>query len=292
MVCGLVACGVVVCGGSGAQAIFVQTALLWRTVEGFLVSLLPSQPWRNATQGMVFCPNPFQVDTMWLAGHVHSSCTGLASAVALFEPWVCSVANNFGVLRHTNSPKVASRQCTSSQSRRSEGRSARLRGGSGAAIGSEGGPTCCPRTPTYGSSGRESGVHQTVTGQVGLIGTGTSQRTERVGRRTGPHGEVPRGDDPGSSCRTTTSRVRNDSTSHGPPEIERLKSLVAEIWKKRFRSLSVPSPDLVGGPDVSLQEWGALHDERVGRSKGAIMETLISRGSTWAANSDRFSPLA
>ena len=82
-------------------------------------------------------------------------------------------------------------------------------------------------------------------------------------------------------------------------ELERLRSRVAEMEiereearKKRVRSLSVPSPDLVGGPDVSLQEWGALHDQHVGQSQGAIMETLISRGSTLAKNSNRFSPLA
>ena len=68
-------------------------------------------------------------------------------------------------------------------------------------------------------------------------------------------------------------------------EIER-----EEVRKKRARSLSVPSPDLVGG-DVSLQEWGALQDQRVGQHQGAFMETLISRGST-LAQSNRFSPSA
>ena len=52
-----------------------------------------------------------------------------------------------------------------------------------------------------------------------------------------------------------------------------------EARKKRSRSLSVLSPDLVGGSDLTLQEWGA-HDEHVGRSKGAIMETLISQGNS------------
>ena len=82
-------------------------------------------------------------------------------------------------------------------------------------------------------------------------------------------------------------------------EVERLRARVAEMEtereearKKRSRSLSVPSPDLVGGPDLSLQDWGRLHDENVGRGKGAIMETLINRGSTLAVNSNRFSPLA
>ena len=82
-------------------------------------------------------------------------------------------------------------------------------------------------------------------------------------------------------------------------EIERLRSRVAEMEtereearKKRFGSLSVPSPDLVGGPDLSLQDWGALHDDHVGRGRGAIMETSTSRGSTLAANLNRFSRLA
>ena len=45
---------------------------------------------------------------------------------------------------------------------------------------------------------------------------------------------------------------------------------------------SVPSPDLIGGPELTLQEWLALHDQHVGQHKGAIMETLISRGNTLA----------
>ena len=80
-------------------------------------------------------------------------------------------------------------------------------------------------------------------------------------------------------------------------ELDRLRAQVKEMEtereearKKRSRSLSVPSPDLVGGSDLMLQEWGA--NEHVGRSRGAIMETLISRGSTLVANSNRFSPLA
>ena len=80
-------------------------------------------------------------------------------------------------------------------------------------------------------------------------------------------------------------------------ELDRLRARVAEmeierkeVRKKRSRSLSVPSPDLVGD-DVSLQERGALQDQRVGQQKGALMETLISRGST-LAQSNRFSPLA
>ena len=81
-------------------------------------------------------------------------------------------------------------------------------------------------------------------------------------------------------------------------ELDRLRARVAEmeiereeVSKKRSRSLSVPSPDLVGGPDVSLQEWGAPRDQRVGQHQGALMETLICRGST-LAQSNRFSPLA
>ena len=80
--------------------------------------------------------------------------------------------------------------------------------------------------------------------------------------------------------------------------LERLRAQVKEMEtereearKKRSRSLSVPSPNLIGGPDLSLQVWGALHDEHV-RGKGTIMETLTSRGSTLAASSNRFNPLA
>ena len=76
-------------------------------------------------------------------------------------------------------------------------------------------------------------------------------------------------------------------------ELDRLRARVAEmevereeVRKKRSRSLSVPSPDLVGGPDV--QDL-VLHDRRVGQHQGALMETLISRGST-LAQSNRFSP--
>ena len=67
-------------------------------------------------------------------------------------------------------------------------------------------------------------------------------------------------------------------------EVERLRSRVSEMEmereearKKRSRSLSVP--DLVGGPNLSLQEWRALHSQHAGQHRGAIMETLISRGS-------------
>ena len=45
-----------------------------------------------------------------------------------------------------------------------------------------------------------------------------------------------------------------------------------DVWKKRSRSLSAPSPDLVGG-DVSLQEWGTLQDQRVGQHQGALSWT-------------------
>ena len=79
-------------------------------------------------------------------------------------------------------------------------------------------------------------------------------------------------------------------------EVERLRSRVAEMEmereearKKRSRSLSVPSPDLIGSPDLALQ---ALHGQHTGQHRGAIMETLISRGSTLARSSNRFSPLA
>ena len=77
-------------------------------------------------------------------------------------------------------------------------------------------------------------------------------------------------------------------------DVERLRSRVAEMEmerdearKKRSRSLSVPSPDLVGSPDLALQ---ALHGQHTGQHRGAIMETLISRGSTLAQSSN-WSPL-
>ena len=80
---------------------------------------------------------------------------------------------------------------------------------------------------------------------------------------------------------------------HLVAELDRLRARVAEmeiereeVRKKRSRSLSVPSPNLVGGPDVSLQGLGA--QQRVGLHQGAFMETLIST----LAQSNRFSPLA
>ena len=86
----------------------------------------------------------------------------------------------------------------------------RLRGSSGVAVGHEGCETRCTRTPTGGSNGGVSGMHQTVIGQVGSIGTGARQRTERGGRRIGSHREVPRRDVPGSSrprCRNRAVEV-------------------------------------------------------------------------------------
>ena len=78
-------------------------------------------------------------------------------------------------------------------------------------------------------------------------------------------------------------------------ELDRLRGWVAEmevereeVRKKRSRSLSVPSPNLVGGTDV--QDL-VLHERRVGQHHIALMETLMSRGST-LAQSNRFSPLA
>ena len=79
-------------------------------------------------------------------------------------------------------------------------------------------------------------------------------------------------------------------------ELDRLRARVAEMEierderKKRSRSRSVHAAGLVDGPDVSLQEWGALHDQHVGQFQGANMETLMSRGST-PMQSNRFSPL-
>ena len=157
----------------------------------------------------------------------------------------------------------------------------RVRGGSWVTRSFEGGPTCNTRTSIGGSSGGVSGVHQEVTSQVSSIGTG--QGTERVGRRIGPHGEVreemtravpvhqpspTRLSQPGSptSLQKSSGSCRRDGVRQ------------EEARKKRSRSLSVLSPDLVGGPDLSLQHWGASHDDHVERGKGTIMETLISRG--------------
>ena len=41
---------------------------------------------------------------------------------------------------------------------------------------------------------------------------------------------------------------------------------------RQTRTLSVPSQDLVGGSDVSLQEWDALHDQRDGQQQGVLVE--------------------
>ena len=54
-----------------------------------------------------------------------------------------------------------------------------------------------------------------------------------------------------------------------------------EAQKKRSRSLSVPSSDLVGGPNLSLEEWGALHGQQVRQDRDG--------GSTLAQSSNRFS---
>ena len=70
-----------------------------------------------------------------------------------------------------------------------------------------------------GQQFRSLGAHQfaaSIGSQVSSIGTGTGQGTERVGRHIGAHGEVPRRDDQGSSCRAPTSRVQRDSASQGP----------------------------------------------------------------------------
>ena len=65
-------------------------------------------------------------------------------------------------------------------------------------------------------------------------------------------------------------------------KLDRLRARVAEmevereeVWKKRSRSLSVPSPDLVGGPNV--QDLVLTIDVLVTR-----VRSWISRGSTLA----------
>ena len=54
-------------------------------------------------------------------------------------------------------------------------------------------------------------------------------------------------------------------------EVEKLRSRILEMEmereearRKRSRSLSVPSSDLVGSPNLALQEWGALHGHQAG----------------------------
>ena len=69
-------------------------------------------------------------------------------------------------------------------------------------------------------------------------------------------------------------------------ELQRLKSHVAELeqevtCKKRSRSLSKPSPDLVGGPDLSSQTWNALHGRHVGQRTRATVETLNNPKTRW-----------
>ena len=85
-------------------------------------------------------------------------------------------------------------------------------------------------------------------------------------------------------------------------EVERLRSRVAEMEiereearKKRSRSLSVPSPDLVGGPDLSLQEWGALHGQRSWRlssAEGALWLRVPTGSAHWLEGSGTCIPLS
>ena len=50
-------------------------------------------------------------------------------------------------------------------------------------------------------------------------------------------------------------------------------------------------PNIPAAPNLSLMEWGAFHDQQVGRDRGSRMEALINQGSTMVSNSNRFSPL-
>ena len=65
-----------------------------------------------------------------------------------------------------------------------------------------------------------------------------------------------------------------------------------EARKKLSRSLSAPSPDLVGAPDVTLQEWGALHDQHLGQHSGGDHGNSDQPREFGPTNSNRFSPLA
>ena len=157
--------------------------------------------------------------------------------------------------------------------------------------------------PSFGSpsQGTTPSFHSMFAEEVAASAGGTGQRTAAVGHCFGAHGKVSRGsqDDrarPNSWCRQGGPHATQPGKIHNlVAELDRLRARVAEmeiereeVRKKRSRSLSVPSPDLVFGPGVSLQGWGA--QQRVGLHQGAFMETLISRGST-LAQSNRFSRL-
>ena len=79
-------------------------------------------------------------------------------------------------------------------------------------------------------------------------------------------------------------------------ELEPLRSRVAEMEIERPGN----GPGLcqflhqiwLAGQMSLCKSGGTLHDQRVGQHRGAIMETLISRGNSMAQNSNRFSPLA
>ena len=142
-----------------------------------------------------------------------------------------------------------------------------------------------------------SGIHQTLAEPHCSLGGATSEGTGGVGRRDGSHGQVSRRD---AQVNSNPSNYARSHTASQDPGVglggREAESRIAEMEmeregarKKRSRSLSVPSPDLVGGPNLVLQEWGALHGQQVGQDRGAIMETLISRGSTLAQSSNRFS---
>ena len=217
------------------RALFCSNGvLLWRTVEGFLVSFfVPKSDVVQCHKG--WSPNPFRLVR---GGSWATSTVRTVAEASAFEPVVWPVARSFGVLAHTNSPKVASQQCPSSQSRRALESIAlphwrgRVRGGSWVTCSVKE-ATCCKN------------VHRRL--------KWGDQAVEVTCRRDG---------------------VR---TGRGTEEVIQVSVVPSPRsgWWARF-----------------VVVWGASHDDHVGRGKGAILETLISRGSTLAANSNRFSPLA
>ena len=93
---------------------FGSNGVLSRTVEGVA----------QCHAGKVFSPNPFRLARCGSRATSAVRTVAEASAAALFEAVAWLVASSFGVMGHTNSPEVASRQCASSQSSQSEGSSA------------------------------------------------------------------------------------------------------------------------------------------------------------------------
>ena len=218
----------------------------------------------------------------------------------------------------TGAAQVAARQHHTQQSRRSAGSSSiegcqvgrgtessgRSRFNRSARIASsiEGSAPCGAGPPRGSANRRVRGVHPPITKRSDRL------EEERLKEQQDLDAALARiarlREEMARAVPVVVPPVGSDSTQPARipdlvAELDRLRARVREMEvereearKKRSRSLSVPSPDLVAGPDVTLQEWGALHDHHVGQDKGAIMETLIQRGSSMVTNSNWFSPLA